>query len=124
MRTDLLIKTFQAPTAIDGYLLVKPGAADGQAAAGSASTDTLMGVTTQIGTQDNGSCDVIMAGPTEVRAGAAVSRGTWVTADSSGRAVPVGSSAGCTAGFALTSAAEADDIFSIFLAPGINPATA
>src|SRR5690554_272073 len=119
MRSDTLIKTFQATTPIAGYLLVKPGTNDGEVAAATASTDALIGVTTQIGTQDNGSCDVIMAGVTEVVAGAAVTAGASLTADSSGRAVTIGATAGRTIGVAITAAAAAGDIISVLLAPGI-----
>lgn len=124
MRTDLLIKTFHAPVAVAGYLLVTPGADDSEVAAADAATDPLIGVTTQIGTQANGRCDVVMGGVTEVVAGGAVSRGASLTSDSSGRAVAVGATASRTIGIALTAAAQAGDIISILIAPGINPATA
>lgn len=123
MRSDTLIKTFQAPSAIGGYLLVTTGDANGQVAKSALATNALIGVTTQIGTQSNGSCDVIMAGVTEVTAGAAVSRGASLTSDTSGRAIAVSTGASRTIGIALTAAAAAGDIISILIAPGINPAT-
>lgn len=118
MRNDTLIKTFRAPTPIEGYLLVTFGSADGEVAAASASTDALIGVTTQIGTQDNGACDVVMAGVTEVKAGAAVSRGDVLTANATGYAVPSSEATDRVVGIALTAAAEAGDIISILVAQG------
>ncbi len=118
MRNDTLIKTFHAPTPIDGYLLVTFGGADGEVAAATAATDALIGVTTQIGTQSHGACDVVMAGVTEVKAGAAISRGAVLTADANGRAITSSQATDRVVGMALSAAAEAGDIISILVAQG------
>lgn len=118
MRNDTLIKTFKAPTAVAGYLVVTFGTNQGEVELANAKTDPVIGVTTQIGTQTNGCCDVIMAGITEVKAGAAVSRGAALTVDSSGRVIAATEATDRIIGLAMQDAAEANDIISILVAQG------
>ncbi len=116
MRSDTLIKTFHAPAAVEGYRVVTFATGINAVEAADAVTDPLLGVTTSIGSQDNGRCDVIVAGVSEVRIGGAVTKGDVLTADASGRAV---TAAGTdrVVGIAMADAV-ADDIAAILVAQG------
>jgi hypothetical protein len=116
MRSETLIKTFMAPAAVEGHCIVTLAAGLFTVQSAGAVTDPLIGVTTRIGSQDNGRCDVIAAGFTEVKIGGAVTRGDSLTTDASGRAV---TAAGTdrVIGIALQDAV-ADDIAAIMLGQG------
>ena len=118
MRNDTLIKTFNAPVAVGGYLVATFGAGDGEVELADAATDPLVGVTTQIGTQGNERCDVIMAGITEVKACAAVTKGAALTVDGSGRVIASTQATDRIIGLAMSDSAQADDIISILVAQG------
>lgn len=87
MRNDTFIKTLSAPVAVDPYTLVTFAAGLNTVQAASAVTDVLIGITTSIGTQENGRCDVILGGVSEVRIGGTVTKGDVLTTDASGHAV-------------------------------------
>lgn len=118
MRNDTLIKTFKAPVAVSGYLVVTFGTLPNEVELANAATDPQIGVTTQIGTQNNGCCDVVMGGITEVKAGAAVSRGDALTVDTSGRVIASSLATDRIIGLAMADAAQANDIISILVAQG------
>lgn len=117
MRTDTLIKTFTCGSAIAGYTLVTLASAAGAVEAANAVTDVLIGVTTQIGSQDNGRVDVVMGGVTEVKIGGSVTKGDVLTTDASGHAVTATQATDRVIGLALQTAV-AGDIASILLAQG------
>lgn len=117
MRTDSLIKTFHAPAAIDGYTVATFAAGANTVAAAAAVTNALIGVTTSIGSQDNGRCDVILAGVSEVRIGGVVTKGDVLTADAQGRAVTAGAATDRVIGLALADAVVGD-IAHILVAQG------
>ncbi len=119
MNTPTLIKNFTAGAAVGANLIVKLGAADGAVLQATASTETLIGISTEIATSSGDRCDVIMAGIAYVIAGGSITRGALVTADSDGKAVAIGSTAGTNygvIGIALVSA-SAGDIFPVIIAP-------
>ena len=116
MRSDTLIKTFHAPAAVEGYQVVTFAAGVNEVEVADAVTDPLLGVTTSIGSQDNGRCDVIVAGVSEVRIGATVTRGEVLTTDASGRAVTATGTVRVV-GMAMADAVV-DDIASILIAQG------
>ena len=118
MRNDTLIKTFIAPVAVNGYLVATFAAGAGEVELANAATDPLIGVTTQIGTEGNNRCDVVMAGITEVKAGAAVTKGAALTVDASGRVIASSQATDRIIGLAMGDAAQADDIISILVAQG------
>ena len=117
MRSDTLIKTFHAPMPVAGYRIVTFAAGANAVAAAGAVTDPLLGVTTSIGSQDNGRCDVIVAGVSEVRFGAAVGKGDVLTTDASGRAVLATQVTDRVVGIALADAV-ADDIAPLLITQG------
>ena len=87
MRTDTLIKTFHAPASVEGYRIVTLAVGVNTVETANAVTDPLIGVTTSIGSMDNGRCDVIVGGISEIKIGGSVTRGDVLTTDASGRAV-------------------------------------
>lgn len=119
MNTPTLIKNFTAGAAVGANLIVKLGAADGAVLQATDSTETLIGISTEIATRSGDRCDVIMAGIAHAIAGGSITRGALVTADSDGKAVAIGSTAGTNygvIGIALVSA-SAGDIFPVIIAP-------
>lgn len=113
MRNDGLIKTFIAATAIARYSVVKLDSADKSVALATAKTDPLIGVLSNPRDMAQGSrVDVIFSGIAEVRAGGTVTKGQWVTVDTSGRVVAA-STTEERIGRALEAANSADDIIAI-----------
>ena len=117
MRTDTLIKTFHAPASVEGYRIVTLAVGVNTVETANAVTDPLIGVTTSIGSMDNGRCDVIVGGISEIKIGGSVTRGDVLTTDASGRAVTSGAGTDRIIGLALQDAVL-DDIASILVAQG------
>ena len=117
MRSDTLIKTFHAPAAVEGYRVVTFATGINTVEAADAVTDPLLGVTTSIGSQDNGRCDVVVAGITEAEIGGTVTRGDVLTSDASGRAVTSAAGTDRVVGIAMADAV-AGDIAAILIAQG------
>lgn len=118
MHSPTLIKNFTAGAAVGANLIVKLGAADGAVLQATASTETLIGVSTEVASASGERCDVILAGVANVIAGGSITRGALVTADSAGKAVTIGSTAGTNygvIGIALISASSGD-IFPVLIA--------
>jgi hypothetical protein len=121
MSNPLLQKNFTAGGAIAAHTIVKFSSSDTVVVAAAAATDLLIGVCNEVGPASGERCDVIMAGIAYVKAGAAVTRGTLLTADSSGRAVtaaPAGGVNNNVIGRALESCANADEIIRVLIGPG------
>ena len=113
-----LIKSMVAEAAILANRVVKFGTADGLVVQSAAAADAHIGVV-ELG-QDTASArvDVIMDGTAEVTAGAAITRGALLSADSSGRVIAAAASAGAnvrTVGTALASAGAAGEIIPVAL---------
>lgn len=113
---------FLAGAAIGPNLLVKIGAADQTVIQATAATERFLGVTVQNITVASGDrVDVVMGGVYEVKAGGSISRGDPITADSNGKGVTAGPSAGTNngvVGWALEAAADGD-LFACFIAPSV-----
>ena len=107
--------------AIGERRFVKPHSTAGQIVQASAATDLIIGVCAQPGGAASGArCDFHISGLVEVDAGGTISEGALVTADSNGKAVAAGPSAGANArvaGVAYDAAADGD-IIRVLLAPG------
>lgn len=117
MRSDTLIKTFRAPVAIAGYTIVTFAVGINAVETADAVGDALIGITTSIGSQDNGRCDVIMAGVSEVKIGGNVSKGDVLTTDASGHAITATQATDRVIGLAMADAI-ANDIAPILVAQG------
>lgn len=118
--TPILTKAMKAEAAIAGYRIVKPGAADGAAVQATTTTEPLMGVADRLGAASGATVDVHMAGIAEVEFGGNVTRGDFLTADASGRAVAAAPGAGVNVnviGRAMVSGASGD-IGSVMISQG------
>lgn len=117
-----LTKSFIAEAAVLPYRVVKFGTAAGQVVQAAAAADALVGVADNLGQDTAGSrVDVILEGIAEATAGAAITRGALLSADSSGRVITAAASAGANVrviGVAMDSAAAAGEIIPINVAPG------
>jgi hypothetical protein len=108
-----LAKNYVADVAIPPYRLVKPGSADDRITVATTSTDFIIGVTTEIGPAINERTDVALAEIAYVEAGAAIPRGSLITADAVGRAIVAAPAAGVNASVAgrtLETATAAGDV--------------
>lgn len=113
MQNQGFTKTFNAPVAVGGMRIAKISAV-GEVAAAAAVTDALVGITTSVGTQDNGRCDVVLGGIMPVVAGAAVAIGSPITSNASGQAI-VGSGTNVIIGRSLSVAAQSGDIIDVLI---------
>lgn len=112
-----LIKTYDASGAIGAYCIVKFTATDFQVIAAAASTDKLIGVTTEIAAADTERVDVIHDGICYVTAGGTIAAGDPITSDASAHAVTAAPATGVNAvciGRARQ-AAVSGDVFEIIL---------
>ncbi|WP_295756034.1 capsid cement protein [Undibacterium sp.] len=108
-----LAKNYIADVAIPAFRLVKPGTADDRVTLATASTDALIGTTTDIAAGIGERCDVQVAEISYVEAGAAIVRGAFITSDATGRAITAAPAAGVNAsvaGRALETATAAGDV--------------
>lgn len=117
-----LIKSLVAEAAILPYRVVKFGTADGQVVQSAAAADAHIGIVEGVAQETAGErVDVVMDGTAECTAGAAISRGALLSADSSGRVITAAASAGAnvrTIGIALAAAAGAGEVIPVALQPG------
>lgn len=122
MPNPSLIKSYVAEAAVLPYRIVKLGAADGQVLQAAAATDAAIGVSDSLGQDTIGyRVEVIHEGVAEITAGAAITRGTLVMSDASGRAIAAAASAGtnvATVGRALNSAGAAGEVINVLLSIG------
>ncbi len=89
MNNPALIKNFKAEAAIAAYRIVKFGADDSSVLQSAAATDSMFGVCGPLAGELGKRVDITLTGVAEVEYGAAVTRGDRLTADASGRAIPV-----------------------------------
>ncbi len=87
MKEPLVIKTYDAEAAITKYRIVKFGTSTKQVITASANTDNLVGVNEAITVDADERVDVIRAGFAEVEYGGTITKGDYLTADASGKAV-------------------------------------
>jgi hypothetical protein len=101
---------YNAEGSIAAYTIVK-GTATGGVLQAAAVGDKLLGVTTDIAAVTGENCDVVINGPTFVKAGGTIAIGDVLTSDASGQAVVAAPSAGTNnriIGTALEIAASGD----------------
>lgn len=110
--TTGLTKPYTAGADVTKRRILKIGAADGAVIMASASTDKLIGVSTDIDSSSGDRCDTFMAGNiVDVDFGGTIARGGPVTSDASGKAIAAAPSAGVNAyciGFAEVSGVIGD----------------
>ncbi|GAA4648147.1 hypothetical protein GCM10023116_18760 [Kistimonas scapharcae] len=117
IRNDGLIKTFIADGVLQGRRLVTFGTGRMTVRQANAASDALIGITTQIGSENNGRVDVIVSGITEAVAGGTLSKGTVLTSNSEGKVITATQAADRIIGIALEDA-EVGDYAAILLAQG------
>lgn len=122
MPNPSLIKSYVAEAAVLPYRIVKLGTADGQVVQATAATDAAIGVSDNLGQDTAGyRVEVVHNGIAEVTAGAAITRGALVMADSSARVITATASAGANVaivGRALNSAGAAGEVINVLLSIG------
>jgi Uncharacterized conserved protein (DUF2190) len=94
MSNTSMVKNFIAGSAVPAFSIVKTGASDGVVGCAAAVADFIIGVSTDIPAVIGERCDVILSGIADVVYGGTVTRGDWITCDSSGRAVTAAPAAG------------------------------
>lgn len=116
-------RSFNAAAALTAGLIVKQ-TADDTVNKATASTDAVIGVTVDAQTTADRPITVAQGGEARVRAGAAITRGQYLAADGSGRAVPITPAAGggtlarCI-GIAKETVSNADEFGVVQIAPCI-----
>lgn len=116
----ILTENFTAEAAIAPRRIVAYGAADGGATQGTGVTDSLFGVSDELGSDSGGRVDVHTGGVVDVEYGGDVTRGDELTSDADGKAVFADPAAGVNnkiVGHARVSGV-AGDIGLVQLAPG------
>ncbi len=118
-----LIKSFTPTAAIVPFSAVKFGADDNTITLATAAADLAIGFTNEIEVVADdivkgNLVDVVIDGIAEARAGAAITRGSRLTVDSTGRVITATPAAGVNVqiiGIALKSAASADEQIPVLL---------
>ena len=113
-----IIKSLVAGGVIPAYTAVKFGSDDNTVVAAAAATDLVMGTTMELAAASGERCDVQLNGIANVLAGAAITRGSLVTVDASGRAIAAAPAAGSNVtiiGRAFESASAAGDVIRVML---------
>lgn len=120
MSNNTLIKSLTAAAAIAPFRIVKFSAAETVIQA-TAATDSLMGVSNEVGAASGERQDVVLAELAYVEASAAIALGAPITSDAVGRAVTAAPAAGVNnriIGYAWDAAAATGDIIRVLLAAG------
>jgi len=117
---QIVVKNYVAGAALVDNQLVKFGASDDVVVPATAAADFVLGVVDQTNGAATGKrVDVVLFGVSDVKAGAAITRGALLTSDANGLAVPAAPAAGANAriiGVALSSMASGD-IMPAFINP-------
>lgn len=122
MANPLLAVNFVADAAIAINRLVKHGSGDRNVTPATAATDFIIGVVNETPINAGERADVVRVGIAWVEAGAAIPRGSPITADSIGRAVVAAPAAGVNnriIGFADEAATAAGDVIRFAIEPGL-----
>lgn len=120
MSNPQLIKNYSAGAAIAPARIVKFSAAETVIQAAAVS-DSLIGVSNEVGAASGERQDVVLSGIAYIEASAAITAGALVTSDASGRAAAAAPAAGANnrvIGIALEAAAATGDIIRVFLSQG------
>lgn len=113
-------RSYTAQAAIDPFLIVKPGTADGTVTLATAPADLLIGTSDALAKAVGESVDVGTGDLHEVRLGGAVTRGQPLTTNAASKAVTAAPAAGANVriiGFADQSGV-ADDVITYIRSPG------
>jgi hypothetical protein len=102
--------TALALAAINPYLFVKPGAAEGQVVVATGPTDKILGVANQVGFNANDQGDYITEGEAEVQCGGAVAIGDYLTSNASGQAIATTTAGNVVRAIALQAGVAGDVI--------------
>lgn len=105
---DILVKSFKAAGTIPGNHIVRLGIGVNSAALATSPTEVLIGVAHNLDTSAGDVCDVVVSGIPLVKAGAAFSKGVYLTVDANGRAVAVSGGTDRTIGISLEDASAGD----------------
>ena len=120
LRNQGLIKPFLCSGAIAPNRFVKFGSDDRTVTLGASATDSIIGVSDDVGAASGERVDVVLSDIATVEFGGTVTRGGLVTSDSTGKAIAATASAGSnvrTCGIALASAVSGDKA-PVLLIPG------
>lgn len=121
MANPLLAVNYVADAAIPINRLVKFGAGDRNVALAVAATDAIIGAVNEVSVVLGERVDVVRVGIAWVECGAAVPRGSPITADAVGRAVVAAPAVGVNnriIGFADESGLAAGDVIRFMIEPG------
>jgi hypothetical protein len=124
MANAILAINFTADAALVNNRLVKFGSGDRNVAQATAATDPIIGVVNEMAAGVNAGerVDVVRMGVAWVECGAAVPRGSPITADAVGRAVVAAPAAGVNnriIGFAEESGVNPGDVIRFVIEPGL-----
>lgn len=111
MPNPTFIKSFRSQADVAAHLICKNGTADYAAIPAAASTDSLIGVSTEIDVTSGDPVDIITDGIAWVKLGGTVVRGDYITSDSTGKGVKANPGTGVSAeyiGKTLQSGASGD----------------
>ena len=120
MSNKLLSTAFVADVVIPKFRIVKHGAGDRNVTLSTAAADLSIGVSHELDAAVGERIDVERIGIANVEAGAAIARGSPITADATGRGIVAAPAAGVNArviGFADEAALAAGDVIRVLLAP-------
>lgn len=98
MQNPGLTKSFIAETTVAPYRIGKFGSTDDRVVQATASTESLLGVSNNLGGSAGGRVDMVLTDVTEVEYGGTVTRGDYLTSDASGRAITASPATGVNAG--------------------------
>lgn len=120
MKTEGLIKTFDAGGTLPARRIVKFGSAEETVVVATAVGDALIGVSVDVDAANGDLVDVVLSGIAQVEYGGNVTRGALLTTDTAGKAVaaaPAGGANNSVIGRAMVSGASGDYGY-VLLAPG------
>ncbi len=122
MHSPVLTKAFEAGGNIARRRIVQVGTKDNSVVRADASSDTTIaerpiGICAELGAKTGETVDVHLLGIADCEAGAAITRGSSVEADASGRAIATTTGNDFVVGIALAAATAAGDIIPVLIAP-------
>ena len=122
MHSPIFTKAFEASGNIAKRRIVQVGTRDNSVLRADASSDTTIaerpiGICAELGAKTGETVDIHLLGIADCEAGAAITRGSSVEADATGRAVATTVANDFVVGIALAAATAAGDIIPVLIAP-------
>ena len=122
MHSPIFTKAFEASGNIAKRRIVQVGTKDNSVSRADASSDTTIaerpiGICAELGAKTGETVDIHLLGIADCEAGAAITRGSSVEADATGRAVATTVANDFVVGIALAAATAAGDIIPVLIAP-------